>query len=72
MKYDYEIINNNLYLYLDYKYEFGIELSNYKDLDRRSRNFIKKNNIPFQGSKVFLIINGIIVKTINLKEIELL
>ena len=72
MNYNYEIINNILYLYLDYKYEFGLELSNYKDLDRRCNNFIKNNNIKYFGNKVYLIINGIIVKSINIKkEIEL-
>lgn len=73
MKYNYEIIDDILYLYLDYKYEFGIDIMNYKDLRRRSNNFIRNNNINFTGNKIYLVINGIVVKPIRLKkEIELL
>ena len=72
MYYNYEIRNNGsediLYLYLTMKYEFSNELNYFKDKDvgRRTKNFIINNNIPFKGSKVFLIVDGIIVKTIDI------
>ena len=44
MFYQYEIKNNNLYLYLTMKYEFSKELAimNDSDLGRRCRNFIQR------------------------------
>lgn len=75
MFYRYEIINNGkediLYLYLNMKYEFSKELigNDFKDLSRRTKNFINSNNINFKGSKVFLIVDGIVVKTVDIKNI---
>ena len=72
MFYNYEIKNNGfediLYLYLSMKYEFSKELinNNEGDIGRRTKNFINNNNINFNGNKVFLIIDGIVVKTIDL------
>ena len=75
MLYKYEIRNNGiediLYLYLDFKNEFSKELANntnQQDLTRRTRNFIMNNNIQFKGSKVYLIIDGIVVKSIDLND----
>lgn len=75
MFYNYEIRNNNseeiLYLYLNMKYEFSNEFSLEDDIDlaRRSKNFIQNNNIPFHGSRVYLIVDGIIVKSIDIANI---
>ncbi len=75
MFYRYEIkkVNNEdvLYLYLTMAYEFSKELgvqASDQDLKRRTKNFIKNNHIQFHGKKAFLIIDGIIVKTIELNE----
>lgn len=75
MFYRYEIkrINNEdiLYLYLTMAYEFskelGVEASD-DDIKRRTRNFVKNNHIDFNGRKAFLVIDDIIVKTIDLNE----
>ena len=72
MYYRYEIVNNGkediLYLYLNMKYEFSKELigNDFKDLTRRTRNFINTNNIKFKGNKVYLIVDGIVVKTVDI------
>lgn len=64
MIYKYEIIKNNLYLYLKIKND----LYNYDNntLINTTNNIIDKNNIIFNGRKVFLIINNLIVKTIDI------
>lgn len=75
MFYRYEIKNNGneeyLYLYLTMTYEFskelGIKSSNNK-IDIKAKNFIKNNSIEFNGNKVFLVVDGIIIKTIELKK----
>lgn len=73
MFYKYEIKNNGtedvLYLYLSINYEFSRELvlnSKDDDLARRARNFIKNNNINYTGKKVYLVIDGIVVKTLDI------
>lgn len=72
MHYNYEIRSNGyeeiLYLYLTMKYEFSKELTNSNDLGRRTKNFIQNNNIPFNGNKVYLIIDGIVVKILDLSK----
>lgn len=75
MFYKYEIKSNGneeiLYLYLSLKYEFSRELvlnSNNNDLSRRTRNFIKNNHINYNGSKVYLVIDGIVVKTLDIAD----
>ena len=75
MFYKYEIKNNGiediLYLYLTMSYEFSKELglnSDDQELTRRTKNFIKNNGIQFQGNKVYLVIDGIVVKTLDVQE----
>lgn len=75
MFYRYEIKKVNdedvLYLYLTMAYEFSKELgveANDTDIKRRTKNFIKNNNIDFQGKKAYLIIDGIIVKTVDIEK----
>ena len=76
MFYRYEIRNNGrediLYLYLNMQEEFSKELgrsNDNKDLSRRTKNFIRNNNINFTGNKVFLIVDGIIVKTLDISNV---
>ena len=59
MIYRHEIINNNLYLYLDLKEEYSNELS------ILSKDYLSNNNINYTGDKVYLIINNILVKVIK-------
>jgi len=67
-----------LYLYLTMAYEFSKELgisSNDDDIKRRTKNFVQNNHIDFKGHKAFLVIDGIIVKTVDLdsdEEIEVI
>ncbi len=77
MFYRYEIKKVNdedvLYLYLTMAYEFSKELgveADDTDIKRRTKNFIKNNNIDFKGRKAFLIIDGIIVKTVDIEKNE--
>lgn len=76
MFYRYEIRNNGkediLYLYLTMSYEFSKELthnSSDEDIKRRTLNFIRNNNIKFNGNKVYLVIDGVVVKTMNINNI---
>ena len=70
MFYKYEIRNINnqevLYLYLSLKYEFSNEFVDDNNLKILSKDFIKTNNITFRGSLVYYVIDGIIVKKVNL------
>ena len=75
MFYRYEIKNNGvediLYLFLTMNYEFSKELgssSNDSELRRRTNNFIKNNNIDFQGDKVYLVIDNVIVKAFQISK----
>ena len=75
MIYRYEIVNDKepcLYLYLNTKYEFSSEfsLNNIEDLGRRTKNFIVMNQIPFHGNKVYLIVDGVVVKVLDIKDIK--
>ena len=76
MFYKYEIqhhvTEDILYLYLSMKYEFGndFSLENEKDLKRRTKNFIASNMIPFHGNKVYLVVDGKIVKSLDLKDMK--
>lgn len=77
MFYRYEIKNNGiediLYLYLTMNYEFSRELglkASDQEMKRRTKNFIKNNGIDFQGDKVYLVIDGIVVKTFDMKQKE--
>ena len=73
MFYRYEIKDNILYLYLTMNYEFSRELglnSSDKELERRTKNFIKNNKIDFDSGKVYLIVDGIVVKSFLIKNDE--
>lgn len=75
MFYKYEIKSNGhedvLYLYLSLTYEFSRELaleSSDNELSRRTKNFIRNNNINYKGTKVYLVIDGIVVKSLDISE----
>ncbi len=74
MFYRYEIRNNGkediLYLYLTMDYEFSKELDADEDnkIEKNAENFIKNNSIDFNGNKIYLVVNGIIVKTLELNK----
>lgn len=74
MFYKYEIKNNGmediLYLYLTMTYEFSKELgheANDTEMTRRTKNFIKNNGIEYSGNKVYLVIDGIVVKSLDIR-----
>lgn len=73
MFYKYEIRNNGiediLYLYLTMTYEFSKELgynSDNREITRRTKNFIKNNGISYNGKKVYLVIDGIVVRSLDI------
>ena len=77
MFYRYEIkkINNEevLFLFLTMSYEFSKELDEVNDeasLNKRCKNFIEDNKIKFKGTKVNLVIDDIIVKTLDIRNID--
>lgn len=59
MIYRYEIINANLYLYMNMKNEFS------KELSVIANDYITNHNINYSGNKIYLIIDGIVVKVIK-------
>lgn len=68
MFYKYEIINNELYLYLTMNYEFSNEFGYNSDsnLNRITLDFINTNNIDFDGNVINYVVDNIIVKKVNL------
>ena len=72
MFFKYEVKNNGnediLYLYLNMSYEFAKEINSGDEgnLEQRASNFIKNKGINFSGDKVFLVVNDIVVKTLNI------
>ena len=73
MFYKYEIKNNGsediLYLYLTMSYEFSKEIgfkSDDMEMTRRTKNFIRNNGIEYSGKKVYLVIDDIIVKSLDI------
>lgn len=76
MFYKHVILNNDkeevLYLYLTNAYEFAQDLENKNDPERistRVTNYVKNRGISFHGNKIYLVVDGIIVGTVSLKEI---
>ena len=75
MFYKYEIRNNGvedvLYLFLTMNYEFSKEIgfnSSDKEITRRTKNFINNNGIDYDGDKVYLVIDGIVVKSLDISK----
>lgn len=74
---DYEIkrigYDEVIYLYLDLKYEMGIDFNNEESalsLTNRCYNFIKNNHINYHGNKIYLVIDGLIIKALDLRSIR--
>jgi len=71
-KYEIRKVNGEdiLYLYLSYSYDFSNELNEEHDDDLKilSRNFLNKNNIPYHGNKVYFVLDGMVVKKVNLPD----
>lgn len=74
MIYKYEIRNNGkediLYIYMSLQYEFSKEFL-YEDdsINVSTRNFINSNGIKFRGNSVYLVVDGKIVRKMNLSDI---
>lgn len=75
MFYRYEIKNNGtediLYLYLTMTYEFSKELEEKNEnstIVEKTKNFINNNSIDFKGNKVYLVVDGIIIKTLEINK----
>jgi len=78
-RYKIKKVNNEdcLFLYMDNNYEFSIELFNKKIVKKQVKKniytevieFINSRKIKFNGKKIFLILNGMIVGTIVLHTI---
>lgn len=75
MFYDYRIVHEDgeeiLYLYLTYGFEFAQDLrqdhtSRQRSIYERVINYIKNRGIDFQGNKVYLVVNDIIVSSLIL------
>ncbi len=64
---------NALYLYLTMNDEIASELGNDNSdkITHKVKNYIKNKNIDYNGEEVFLVVNGIVVKSINLKNKEI-
>lgn len=64
---DYKIVNNVLYLYVDDKCEIGSFYSHGKvSLIEKVKHYIKDKKIKFDGTKVVLILSGLMLGTIYL------
>ena len=73
MFYNYKILEVNneevLYLYINSMYEFSTELDNHnktKSIFNKITKYIKDMDIKFNGKKVMLVVNGLIVGSIIL------
>lgn len=71
-KYDIKKFNNEnvLYLYLNMNEEISSELGSNNDqsLKESVDAFLNHNGIKYDGNKVFLVVNGIVIKSINIKD----
>ncbi len=73
MIYRYDIRKYNgrdvLYLYLTMNEEIASEIGDQKEenLENRCKKYIKNKSIPYQGEEVFLVVDGIVVKSVHIK-----
>ena len=73
------IINNgkekNLYLYINNYYEFSSELNSEKQIKNNLfdmiNKYIKLKKIKFNGNKVYLVLNGVVMGYIYTKDLGL-
>ena len=70
--YSIKIHNNEeiLYLYLDYSYEFASTKNNNKPFFQQLKKILNNKIINFKGTKIVLIVSGIVIGTIFLKNIN--
>lgn len=70
-RYDFRKINNKdtLYLYLSSSTEEANEFKNDNDenIENKIKRFIKQNNINYDEGPVYIISNGIIIKSVDIK-----
>ena len=70
-RYDFRKINNKdtLYLYLSSSTEEANEFKNEnnENIENKIKRFIKQNNIDYEEGPVYVISNGIIIKSIDIK-----
>ena len=77
MFYQYDIVSKEgeeiLYIYCSLKQEFSQEFLFHEEegWSQKIQNYILQKNIPFRGNKVYLIVNGIVVKVFDLKHSEI-
>lgn len=65
---NYKIINNILYLYVDDKCEIGSLFNDNKNnsIALKIKNYIKSHKIKFSGTKVILLLSGLMLGTVYL------
>ena len=74
MFYRYEIKRQNnkdvLFLYLSMSEEEAVDFGsrNKVTIEEKVKNFIKQNNIKYDSGPIYLVMNGIIVKSMELKD----
>ena len=70
LKYEIKNVNGEevLYLYTSYQYEFANDFLSSTDdaLKLYSNNFIQTNKIPFHGNKIYYVVDGYVVKKVDL------
>lgn len=57
-----------LYLYGTYSYEFANEFTSSDEIGKRTNQFIQDHKIPFRGNKVYLVVDGIVIKSIDISK----
>ena len=69
----YKISNNILYLYVDYRFEIGNIFSNDKadDIITNVKRYIKEHKLKFNGTKVILLLSGLMLGTVYLNNIKM-
>ncbi len=74
MIYRYEIrkLKNEeiLYLFIQMNYEFSKELDSEDMISNKINNYISSNNIKYNGNKIYLVSNGIVIKVFLKEEKE--
>lgn len=65
---NYKIINNTLYLYVDYRCEIGSLFDDKKNLNLvdKVKQYIKDKKIIFNGAKVVLLLSGLMLGSVYL------
>lgn len=68
MFYNYKIINNVLYLYVDDKCEIGSLFNDKRNnnITSKIKDYIKNHQIKFSGTKVILLLSGLMLGTVYL------